>query len=171
MRTRHSAGGVRKQRGRWIGLWRENDVKKSCVLGLVKEMTKGDAREAVAKIVTDIRTKEGAKSVLTFGGFVEGQYFPYYTRTWNDSTREENLGRVRGHLVSIYKDRDLRTLKRDELQDLLDLKARTLSFSVVDHLRWDVRQIFEMAVAEGKVALNPALLLFTPKEAKSLFAR
>ena len=41
-----------------------------------------------------------------------------------------------------------------------------LSFSVVDHLRWDMKQIFDMAVAEGQVERNPALLLFTPKEAK-----
>src|SRR5262249_41182787 len=38
-------------------------------------------------------------------------------------------------------------------------------FSVVDHLRWDLKQIFDMAVAEGHVERNPALLLFTPKEA------
>jgi len=40
-----------------------------------------------------------------------------------------------------------------------------LSFSTVDHLRWDLKQIFDMAVAEGLVVRNPALLLFTPKEA------
>jgi site-specific recombinase XerD len=39
------------------------------------------------------------------------------------------------------------------------------SFSVVDHLRWYMKQIFDMAVAEGHVERNPALLLFTPKEA------
>ncbi|MEZ5404577.1 MAG: replication initiator protein A [Bryobacteraceae bacterium] len=55
--------------------------------------------------------------------------------------------------------------RRDELQDLLDAKAKALSFSVVDHLRWDLKQIFDMAVAEGLVSRNPALLLFTPKEA------
>jgi site-specific recombinase XerD len=53
------------------------------------------------------------------------------------------------------------------LQDLLDRKVKDgLSFSVVDHLRWDMKQIFDMAVAEGHVQRNPALLLFTPKEAK-----
>ena len=48
------------------------------------------------------------------------------------------------------------------------MKARKdgLSFSVVDHLRWNMKQIFDMAVAEGHVQRNPALLLFTPKEAE-----
>ncbi len=49
MRTRHSTGGVRKQRGRWRGFWYEGGVKKSKVVGFVKDMTKGQAREAVAK--------------------------------------------------------------------------------------------------------------------------
>jgi hypothetical protein len=40
-----------------------------------------------------------------------------------------------------------------------------LSFSVVDHLRWDMKQVFDMAVDEGHVERNPALLLFTPREA------
>src|SRR5437870_3080681 len=55
MRTRHSTGGVRKQRGRWLGLWYEGGVKKSKVLGLVSEMSKGNAREAVAKIVAGLK--------------------------------------------------------------------------------------------------------------------
>lgn len=166
MRTRHSKGGVRKQRGRWIGLWYENGKKKSRIVGLVKDMTKGDAREAVEKIITELRAKQEIKAVLTFGDFTEKEYFPYYTRKWKDSTRDENVGRVRFHLVSVYKDRELQSLSDNELQDLLDLKTKTHSFSVVDHLRWDLRQIFEMAVAKGKITLNPAVLLFTPKEAK-----
>jgi hypothetical protein len=47
-----------------------------------------------------------------------------------------------------WRIRELSGFKRDELQDLLDEKAQTLSFSVVDHLRWDLKQIFDMAVAE-----------------------
>jgi integrase len=72
------------------------------------------------------------------------------------------------HLVEQFRDRELSGFRRDELQDLLDLKAKraALSFSVVDHLRWDMKQIFDMAVAEGHIRLNPALLLFTPREAK-----
>ena len=57
------------------------------------------------------------------------------------------------------------------LQDLLDAKATGLSFSVVDHLRWDLKQVFDMTVAEGHVERNPALLLFTPKEAKAAAPR
>ena len=77
------------------------------------------------------------------------------------------------HLVRSFGDRELSSFRRDELQDLLDLKAKKdeLSFSVVDHLRWDMKQIFDMAVAEGQVERNPALLLFTPREAKKPIRR
>lgn len=168
MRQRHSMGGVRKQRGRWIGLWHEDGKKKSRVIGLIKELTKGDAREAVAKILAAERAKRETNGSLKFGAFIEGVYFPYYRRKWKPSTAENNVNRVSVHLVEPFRDRDLSGFRRDELQDLLDLKAKReeLSFSVVDHLRWDLKQIFDMAVAEGHIRLNPALLLFTPREAK-----
>jgi integrase len=166
MRQRRSMGGIRKQRGRWIGLWYETGVKKSRVVGLIKEMTKGEARDVVAKIVAEGRAKRETSFVPTFRDFVENTYFPYYSRKWKHSTRENNLNRVNVHLVSVFGPRELSELKREELQDLLDGKGKKLSFSVVDHLRWDLKQIFDMAVAEGHIRLNPALLLFTPKEAK-----
>jgi integrase len=166
MRQRHSLGGVRKQRGRWIGLWYEGGRKKSKVIGLIKEMTKGEAREAVSKILAEERVKLAADKRPRFGDLVEKAYFPYYTRKWKESTRENNVNRISVHLVEPFRDRELADFKRDELQDLLDAKAKSLSFSVVDHLRWDLKQIFEMAIAEGYITLNPASLLFTPREAK-----
>jgi integrase len=161
MRTRHSVGGVRKQRGRYIGLWYEQGVKKSRVLGFVKEMTKGDAREAVAKIVAEVRQD----NPQSFGGFVANVYFPFYFRKWKHSTKDNNVNRVNTHLVAAFGQRDIASFRRDELQDFLDSKAEG-SFSLVNHLRFDLRQIFGMAVAEGIIRLNPALLLFTPREAK-----
>jgi integrase len=166
MRQRHSTGGVRKQRGRWLGLWYEDGIKKSRVLGLVRDMTKGEAREAVAKIVRDLRTKHQLDRIVYFGGFVEGTFFPFYSRKWKHSTRDKTINRIDVHLVRAFRDRELSSFKRDELQDFLDRKAATLSYSTTNHLRWDAKQIFDMAVAEGLIKFNPALLLFTPKEAK-----
>lgn len=43
----------------------------------------------------------------------------------------------------------MKSFGREELQAFLDRKgAAGLSFSTVDHLRWDLDQIVEMAVAE-----------------------
>jgi len=135
------------------------------VLGSIKDMTKGEARAKVARIVAEENAERDADRTWKFGEFVDMIYFPYYSRKWKHSTRDTNIDRIGFHLLTAYRDRELRSFRRDELQDLLDAKATKLSFSVVDHLRWDLKQIFEMAEAEGKVERNPARLLFTPKEA------
>jgi hypothetical protein len=68
MRTRRSVGGVRKQNGRWYGLWYEGGIKKSKVLGFASEMTKGEAREAVAKIAAG--ANQETSGVMKFSEFV-----------------------------------------------------------------------------------------------------
>src|SRR6516225_3582983 len=134
-RTRHSTGGVCKQRNKWRGFWYDRSgVRQSKIVGFVKDLTKGEAREKVAKIVAELRAKD--ETPRLFGEFVEAVYFPYYKRKWKHSTAENNVSRITAHLIAAYKDRQLSSLKRDELQDLLDQKAKTLSFSTVDHLRW-----------------------------------
>lgn len=162
MNRRYGLGGVRKQNGRLIGFWRENGKQVSKVLGLASEMTKTEAREAVAEIVK--RQKRESNTKL-FGPFVEGPYFEFYTGKWKASTAENNKQRIRTHLVEPFREREMASIKRDELQALLDAKSKTHSFSVVDHLRWDAKQIFDMAIAEGIIRLNPAALIYTPKDA------
>ena len=44
-------------------------------------------------------------------------------------------------------------------------QVSALSFSVVDHLRWDLSQIFNLARSEGAIHRNPAEFLVTPKNA------
>jgi integrase len=73
----------------------------------------------------------------------------------------------RAHLFPIYAERTLGSFGRDELQTLLDEKAASgLSYSVVAHLRWDLRQIFRIAIMEGHILRNPAELLFVPRDAR-----
>src|SRR3954451_16206387 len=134
---RHSIGGVRKQDGRWLGLWRESGVKKSKVLGLCKDMTKSQAREAVFKIVSAKR--KALTGTVKFQAFVEGPYFGFYGRKWKASTCDNNKQRIRTHLVSAFGGQQLVSIRRDDLQALLDEKGPKLSFSVVDHLRWDMK--------------------------------
>ena len=95
--------------------------------------------------------------------FVELVYFPIYGKKWKASTLGANRDRVNREIVGTFGDRQLRQIKRSELQDFLDSKAG-MSFSTVDHLRWDLKQTFETAVGEGIAVKNPAVLLFTPKE-------
>jgi len=164
-KSRYQKGSVKKQRGRWVAAWWEGGSRRSRVIGLLKDMTKSEARTVVHRIVTEVNAKREQGQVWTFDAFVAAVYFPYYSRKWKASTRMNNVNRVSVHLVRGFEGRELSSFRRDELQDLLDRKAESLLFSVVDHLRWDLKQIFDMALAEGYVERNPALLLFTPKDA------
>jgi integrase len=161
-RERLSTGGVRKQRGRWIGMWYADGKRRSQVVGSVKDTTKGEAREEVAKIIAAERAQ---RDTTKFKAFVDGVYLPFYRRKWKHSTCGANENRIAVHLIPQFGDRELESFSRDEFQDFLDSKGSKFSFSVVAHLRWDLRQIFQMAVGEGRVQRNPALLLFVPKTA------
>lgn len=100
-----------------------------------------------------------------FGDFVERVYLPLYRQKWKRSTTMTNENRIRHDLVSEFGRCTLGDLHRGQLQSFLDGKvARGLSFNTVNHLRWDLRAIFGMAVAEGFLLRNPAQLLFTPRE-------
>ena len=156
---RYQTGGIKKQRGRWIGMWWVDGRRRSRRLGLIRSMSKTQAREAIRVIVDAENAKRREGKTWRFGEFVEQIYFPYYSRKWKGSTRDNNVNRVSVHLVALFRERELSTFKRDELQDVLDAKVKVdLSFSVVDHLRWDMKQVFDMAVAEGHIERNPALL-------------
>jgi site-specific recombinase XerD len=101
--------------------------------------------------------------------FVEQVFLPFYRRKWKRSTALSNQERISFHLISEFGKRGINQFNRDELQEFLDHKAKKgLSYSVVSHLRWDLKQIFELAVGERYLNRNPASLLFVPKEASSL---
>src|ERR1700728_385847 len=135
MRRRYSTGGIKKQRGRWVGMWWLDGRRKSRVLGFVNKMSKSAAREAVNRIVAEETGNRKRNKLWRFGEFVETVYFPYYSRKWKTSTKQNNVNRVTVHLVSAFGERELTGFRRDGLQDLLDRKVKDeLSFSVVGHL-------------------------------------
>ncbi len=111
--------------------------------------------------------QEEPKSSWAFGVFVEKVYLPFYPRKWKPSTASTNEYRINSKLLREFSERSLVSFSRDDLQDFLDSQVNDhgLSFSTVAHLRWDLHQIFRMAVEEGYVKRNPASLLFTPRQA------
>jgi site-specific recombinase XerD len=57
---------------------------------------------------------------------------------------------------------DLDKIGREQLQTFLeDRVAAGLSASVVSHLPWDLRAIFQLAVEDGLVERNPATSLLS----------
>ena len=102
----------------------------------------------------------------TFGQFVERVYIPVYKGKWKLSTAMTELDRLNHHLVGSLGEQGITAITREELQKLLDKKARSLSDSVVTHLRFRLRSIFDLALSEGAVDRNPATTLYTPKHCK-----
>ena len=168
MRRRYQEGNVKKQRGVWIAQWWENGHRRSRALGSVWEMTKTEAKAKVAAIVAPLNLQERTASErCSFADFVEQVFLPFYRRKWKSSTASSTGERISFHVTSEFGKRGISSFSRDELQNFLDLKARKgLSDSVVSHLRWDLKHIFELAVSEGYLNRNPASMLFVPKEAR-----
>jgi integrase len=133
-------------------------------------MSKSEAQAALAKILAPINAGGLAKPTsLTFEEFVKDVYLPFYRIKWKRSTAMTNEQRVRLYLIPEFGGRPLDTFSRsrDEFQRFLNGKATEgFSCSIVSHLRWELRQIFRMAVEEGHLDRNPAELLFIPREAK-----
>lgn len=166
-RKRYQRGSLKEIRGNWIAQWWEAGHRRNKIVGAVGKITKAQAKRKLAEIVAPINAnQDGQPQDWKFGDFVNQVYLPFYRRKWKSSTTASNIDRLRHHLTPEFGGRPLRSFTRDELQDFLDRKAAAcLSFSTVDHLRWDLRQVFEMAVIEDCVRRNPATLLFTPQDA------
>lgn len=164
MRKRYQKGSLQKLNGFWIARWYEDGRRRARTLGRVSQITKTQALTELAALLSPINAKENPLSEnWAFDNFVGQVYLPFYRRKWKRSTVGTNEHRIRFHLTSEFGKRSLGSFSREELQDFLDHKQKAgLSFSTVGHLRWDLKQIFGMAVAEGFVQRNPAQLLFTP---------
>ena len=170
-RRRYQKPKIKNVNGYWIAQYRDlGGTKRKVSLGPVKTTRKSDAEEKLATVLEPINSRRDEPSPdMKFGPFVRQIYLPFYRRKWKGSTTDTNEDRVGHHLLAEYEERSLDSFSRgrDELQDLLDRKAKSGgSYSVVAHLRWDLRQIFRMAVSEGHLDRNPAELLFVPKEAR-----
>ena len=168
MRKRYQQGSLTKVGGNWIAQWWEDGHRRKRTLGRTSKIAKSAAQAELDAILQPINARTSAPSPSTkWGEFMRNIYSPFYSRKWKLSTRNTNEERFRTHLFPIFEERKLGSFNRDELQDLLDAKASVgLSYSTVAHLRWDLRQIFRMAVQEGHLVRNPAELLFIPRDAK-----
>ena len=168
MRRRYQRGSLGQARGSWIAQWWDNGRRRKRPLGRVADMTKSEAQMELAAIGAPINGQQGYVSQrIGFQTFVDTIYIPFYTRKWKPSTLEANRQRVGSQLNQRFKNQPVKEFHREELQLLLDEKSRQgSSYSVVAHLRWDLKQIFDLAVIEGYLTRSPATLLFIPRDTK-----
>ena len=167
MRKRHQRGSLAKVNGRWIAQWREDGRRRKRTLGAVSGMTKTEAKQILEQILAPINQGVGSPSTGDkLAHFIEGVFLPFYRRKWKPSTAITTENRLRKHMLADFGSRAIGSFNRNELQRWLERKAADgFSQKTIDHLRWDLSQVFRMAEFEGSISRSPATLLYTPRAA------
>ena len=155
----------------WVILYYdERGERRYHTLGWASEMNKGQADEKRQEFMREINGGVRTISAVrppTITEFLEEVYLPFYLGKWKESTAGTSENRIRHHIGKDLGSQRLTSLTLAKLQQFLEKKAASgLSFSVVDHLRWDLSSMFEMAVSEKVITVNPTASLYTPKTAK-----
>ncbi len=153
----------------WILQYRVDGSKKYHTLGSKSEMTKSQAQQMQAEIMSKVNLQNvvgAADPEMTFGQFVDGVALPVLRSKWKLSTEMTTGSRMSRHLAE-FREAPIRNLTRGDLQAFLERKAETLSRSMVAHLRWDLGIIFKLALGEGVIDRDPTTSLFVPKVAIS----
>ena len=156
---------------RWVVLYYNTAGKRQFhTLRGAGSMTKGQAeqeREEFMRTVNgcDQPDTDGLRPVL-LREFIEQKYLVFQRKKWKASTAGTSENRIEHHIVKGIGDNAMSDFTLTSLQGFLERKADDgLSFSTVDHLRWDLSAIFEMAIAEKVIESSPATRLYTPKHA------
>ncbi len=172
-RQRFQRGSLRprKRNGKryWYAQWREDGRLRSKELGLCSEMTKGEAEAILAEILRPVNENAGGRALpqaFTFESFVRSVFLEVRRREWKASTAMTSEALITTHLIPELGPLPLKSITREQMQKLLDAKARNLAESVVNHLRFHLRDIFNLALGERAVEYNPALALHTPAKCK-----
>jgi integrase len=175
VRRRFQKGSLQQVRGgkgkRWIVLYYNTDGKRQYhTLHGAGSMTKTQAEKERDEFMRTINgcdepDADGLRPV-SLGEFIERTYLVFQRKKWKASTAGTSENRIRHHIVKGIGNNAIGALTLTSLQTFLDRKAdEGLSFSVVDHLRWDLSSVFEMAIAEKVIESSPATRLYTPKHA------
>jgi integrase len=148
----------------------EQGERRYQTLGLASELKKGDANEKCQEFMRKINGGDRTAAPVrppTVKEFLDQVYLPFYRGKWKESTAGTTENRIQHHIVKGLGMERLEDLTLAPLQQFLERKAASgLSFSVVDHLRWDLTSMFEMAVSEKVIRVNPTSALYTPSVAK-----
>ncbi len=136
-------------------------------------MTKITAEAILQEILKPVNegVERSISKELTFESFIELTYLPVYKGKWKSSTAMTEENRIRVHLVGVLGEERMRSINREQLQRLLETKAKECGRSMVDHMRFRLRSIFELAMGERVVEFNPATSLFTPRKCQPERAR
>ena len=153
-RKRFQRGSLttRKRSGKnyWFAQWREEGRPRTKEIGLCSKMTKITAEGILQNILKPVNEgiERSVSKELTFESFVELTYLPVYKGKWKSSTAKTEENRIQVHLVGTLGEERMRSITREHLQELLECKAKKCGRSMVDHMRFRLRSIFELAMSE-----------------------
>jgi len=172
-RRRFQKGSLQVKRyGRrrvWVvQYWDAEGHHPSHLIGPLADFTKSQAQEEQSKFMQSVnggKPEPGVRPVLV-SEFVNQTYLPFQRGKWKGSTKGTSENRIQFHIVGDLGSRQLESFTPTGLQAYLESKAVTHGFSMVDHLRWDLTSICDLAVAEKVLTTNPAKELYTPSTAK-----
>jgi len=152
----------------WVVLYREGGVRKYHTLGLYSKLTKSEAQEKQASFMAEVNAKQAVvlDPHVTFGEFLDGVALPFLRKKWKRSTAGTTENRIAHHLAE-FRETRLQAITLKTLQAFLGRKAGGLSRSMVAHLRWDLRSVFKLALAEGCIQRDPTAALYTPRVAET----
>src|SRR5262249_35137333 len=169
-RRRFQRGSLQKRKSanglNWIAFWWQDHRRRSQILGPCAEMTRPEALAQIAKLLQPVNADAGKVSplVCTLADWIRDSFLPPSRRRWKLSTASTTGVRIRKHILTDLGTLEMPSITRDLLQQYLEQKAaQGHSFSLVDHLRWDLRAIFRLAVQDRLLGANPAEMLFTPR--------
>jgi integrase len=161
LQKRKSAGNLN-----WIAFWRQDGRRRGQILGPCSTMSRLEARIEMAKLLQPINAHAGQpiSSSGNVADWIRDVFLPLARRKWKLSTASTSGDRIRKHIIDELGSFQMSAVTRDVLQQFLEQKAAAgLSFSLVDHLRWDLSAIFRLAAQDGLLTANPAEMLFTPR--------
>lgn len=171
-KARHQTGTVFQQKrdGKlvWFGQYKDASGQRHTD-PLVGAKTKSEAKTLLAAIllpVNQARALDDRDPNISLALYTEKIYIPFAKNNWKGSTATDTPTRLKKHIVNgtmgvipVVK------LDRETMQEFLNTYSDK-SESFVGHLRFDLRAIMELAVADGYATRNQAKVLHTPRTCK-----
>jgi integrase len=152
----------------WRFQWREPGYSgpRTRYLGRCAEVSRAEARKEADRILAQLNVLAPSRrsSVCSLATFVDETYLEVKTRSWKASTRYTTEQIIRDYILKEIGPESIAAIDRKRLQQLLDaLAAGGKSSSVVNHVRFQLQAIFEMASGDGLITVNPTKGLCPPR--------
>lgn len=153
----------------WRFQWRKPGEKNATTkwLGQCSKMSRAAAEAERDRILEPINAglEMRPSTMMTLSEFINNTYLEVKKRRWRkDSTKPTSLGILNNHLKAALGPKLIHLITRKELQALLNKKADDgCSYSLVQHIHSFIGEIFEMALADRLIQVNPARTTMIPE--------